>query len=855
METDRDRPLYELPSDTPTTTVDGGDHPTAESSANISSTQTRSSGTSANAPGRLPSMASHDINCHSPAISSCHSIPINTDCRVESRYVSSNYITFRAWNLFMNFLLDYMLRQIYLLLLLRLPTVYFSRVSAIFEESALTLSEIKQMALEASFDTKGLHHVSQFQTSTIPIRYKRLDNSWNSFVNNILRDWNIYNVVAALILPAILTILQIDTAAQDPLIRYTLLFSQVCAVVSLLHGCLYSIRFDSSMRKTYKAAQWANEAQRTQTNLWWNIWVLLAMPAIWLGWSSIFYIIAIMSFVWRTDTQDSPPPAPLSPHALLIVRILISLVLALGLASALLSLMTFHQYGQIMDTQWAKWINDLVQERANRNSYGSPEYTSGEHLGSSVQSGSVEGFNGVAVHRGYPTGPGSVVGSAAEVHPPPDAQETNFRVGNLPPDYTSRTSTSTSVASSLPHSILQIPDMRRDNAEVDRSIVDGGDHPLYELPSDTPTPVVDGGNHLTTESSFVNISSTQSRPAVTSANAPGSLPSMASHDINRHSPVISSRHPIPISADRRAESLYAFSNYKTPSAWNLTMNILLDSIPRQIYLHLLLRLPAVYFSRVSAIFEESGLTLPEIKQMAIETTFEKKGIHHVSQYESSTVPIRYERVSESWNSFVDSLLRDWNTYNIVSALILSAILTILQIDTAAQDPPIRYTLLVSQICAVVSLLLGCLYSIRFDSSMRKTYKAAEWALEAQRARVNIWWNIWVLLAMPAIWLACPPPAPLSPHTLLIVRILISLVLALGLTSALLSLMTFRQYGQRMDSQWAKRVDDWVQERTHRSPYGSPEYRSRDHLGRPVFPQPGSVENFDDVAVLVHRPPT
>ncbi len=77
----------------------------------------------------------------------------------------------------------------------------------------------------------------------------------------------------------------------------------------------------------------------------------------------------------------------------------------------------------------------------------------------------------------------------------------------------------------------------------------------------------------------------------------------------------------------------------------------------------------------------------------------------------------------------------------------------------------------------MSLLFGCIYIIRFGS-MRKTYKAAEWALvshwlspifydhyilmllqEAQKSKTVIWWNVWVLLAMPAIWLTWYAPEP------------------------------------------------------------------------------------------------
>ncbi|KAF8972432.1 hypothetical protein BDZ97DRAFT_832381 [Flammula alnicola] len=176
------------------------------------------------------------------------------------------------------------------------------------------------------------------------------------------------------------------------------------------------------------------------------------------------------------------------------------------------------------------------------------------------------------------------------------------------------------------------------------------------------------------------------------------------------------------------------------------------TLPSQVYLHLLLRLPSLYFSRVARIFEEADLTLPEIKKMALETASRGKGnefdIHSI---EHSNVPLQYERLKSTWESFIDSLMREWKTFNIISVLLLSAILTILQIQSAAADPVTRYAAIFSLICALVSLLFGCMYIIRFGS-MRKTYKAAEWALEAKKTKTVIWWNVWVLLAMPAIWL-------------------------------------------------------------------------------------------------------
>jgi hypothetical protein len=50
--------------------------------------------------------------------------------------------------------------------------------------------------------------------------------------------------------------LQIGAAAH-PITRTSALFSLICALVSLLYGCMYIIRF-GTMRKMHKASSFAN---------------------------------------------------------------------------------------------------------------------------------------------------------------------------------------------------------------------------------------------------------------------------------------------------------------------------------------------------------------------------------------------------------------------------------------------------------------------------------------------------------------------------------------------------------------------------------------------------------------------
>ena len=90
------------------------------------------------------------------------------------------------------------------------------------------------------------------------------------------------------------------------------------------------------------------EARKTRTALFWNIWVLLATPAIWLAWSMISFCVAILSFVWRTGSvTDQDGFAPLTAPQALAVRIAISVVFAFGLFNFLMIIRTFGSYSRL----------------------------------------------------------------------------------------------------------------------------------------------------------------------------------------------------------------------------------------------------------------------------------------------------------------------------------------------------------------------------------------------------------------------------------------------------------------------------------------------------------------------------
>ncbi|KAJ3539089.1 hypothetical protein NMY22_g4892 [Coprinellus aureogranulatus] len=264
-------------------------------------------------------------------------------------------------------------------LLLRLPNLYFSRVARIFEEADLSLGDLKTMALESAeknLSSKGgvsrnspVWHWEHggARGGCLPPAYESLRATWDEFVGNLLREWKTFNLISVLLLSAILTILQIDAASEDPYSRYFALSSLICALISLLYGCVYIIRF-GTMRKPYKAAEWALEAKKSKV-FYWNVWVLLAMPAVYLAWSLLLFVCCIMSFVWRTGIPEPEPDPnaeakksdPVAMH--MILRTIVSFILALGLIYGALIVSTFQRYGTRMDKAWMKRIDGWVQEK------------------------------------------------------------------------------------------------------------------------------------------------------------------------------------------------------------------------------------------------------------------------------------------------------------------------------------------------------------------------------------------------------------------------------------------------------------------------------------------------------------
>lgn len=100
------------------------------------------------------------------------------------------------------------------------------------------------------------------------------------------------------------------------------------------------------------------------------------------------------------------------------------------------------------------------------------------------------------------------------------------------------------------------------------------------------------------------------------------------------------------------------------------------TLPHQVYLLFLFRLPALYSSRVARIFQEAGLEVEEIEEMAAQASVEENKNFQYSMLDKGYLPETtflsppFMRFRVAWEFLVDKLVREWETLNIVSVLLL-----------------------------------------------------------------------------------------------------------------------------------------------------------------------------------------
>ena len=75
------------------------------------------------------------------------------------------------------------------------------------------------------------------------------------------------------------------------------------------------------------------------------------------------------------------------------------------------------------------------------------------------------------------------------------------------------------------------------------------------------------------------------------------------------------------------------------------------------------------------------MSMPEIKKMALEAASgwkdPAKDLHQGFIFDPQELSPPYASLQNSWQSFIDSLMREWKTLNVISVLLLSCVYRLL----------------------------------------------------------------------------------------------------------------------------------------------------------------------------------
>ena len=81
----------------------------------------------------------------------------------------------------------------------------------------------------------------------------------------------------------------------------------------------------------------------------------------------IFFVISIMSFIWRTGTIDDANPKPITSRDALAPRIIITCFFSLGFVYLILIAVTFRRYGTTVDRAWRSRVVAWTHHKFNNN--------------------------------------------------------------------------------------------------------------------------------------------------------------------------------------------------------------------------------------------------------------------------------------------------------------------------------------------------------------------------------------------------------------------------------------------------------------------------------------------------------
>ncbi|KAF9450594.1 hypothetical protein P691DRAFT_700896 [Macrolepiota fuliginosa MF-IS2] len=248
-----------------------------------------------------------------------------------------------------------------------LVSLYFGRIKILSRDVKSAKDAVDNLARELDI-TNGAEFLDRLDDHEFDAHvdsmggYHRFEKKWTSLVQKLTEEWKTMNIVSALLIPGLLTMFQIDSAAGDPVTRYLAFCSLILATFSLLFGCFFVIQFTRTHR-VIMGMEWAWSDNPSNVDKFWNVGIVLSAPAVSLAWSIISFLACMVAFMWRSGVN--PPDAfSTSRGAERGLRIFLSAIVTWEVMFLALSVYVFVFYGQkLIDVYGKKLETELGVEK------------------------------------------------------------------------------------------------------------------------------------------------------------------------------------------------------------------------------------------------------------------------------------------------------------------------------------------------------------------------------------------------------------------------------------------------------------------------------------------------------------
>ncbi|KAJ7718141.1 hypothetical protein B0H16DRAFT_1387856 [Mycena metata] len=147
------------------------------------------------------------------------------------------------------------------------------------------------------------------------------------------KEWTQMGTAAGVLFSVLFTVLQITSAAYDPAVRTVVQLSIVCLFFGVIYALVLSVTFGKLQLGVMRII-----TENPSREAFWNLWVMLSMPLVWITWGGIYFVIFMAVFFWRSGASNEPDddhkPSPDQEYA---PRAITSILMIVGVVYFILS--------------------------------------------------------------------------------------------------------------------------------------------------------------------------------------------------------------------------------------------------------------------------------------------------------------------------------------------------------------------------------------------------------------------------------------------------------------------------------------------------------------------------------------